>query len=129
MSRLCLDTIRRANVSRLARWHGEVDWSLADWSNAMCGEAGEAANVVKKLRRLETGLADQQLYAGDSGHVMEREALLAKLADEIADVLLYLDLLAHAAGVDLAWATAAKFNRVSEAQGFPERILLMGPSA
>jgi hypothetical protein len=29
---------------------------LADWSNAMCGEAGEAANVVKKIRWIETGL-------------------------------------------------------------------------
>jgi hypothetical protein len=34
--------VREQNVSRLARWHGDDnDWSLADWSNAMCGEAGE----------------------------------------------------------------------------------------
>jgi hypothetical protein len=26
-----------------------------DWSNAICGEAGEVANVVKRMRRIETG--------------------------------------------------------------------------
>lgn len=43
------------NRRRCERWHPGFPhdpggWSGADWSNAMCGEAGEAANVVKKLR-------------------------------------------------------------------------------
>lgn len=47
---------------------------------------------------------------------------MTKLADELADVVLYADLLAQKAGIELAGAIRAKFNRVSEAQGFPERI-------
>jgi hypothetical protein len=45
------EALRTRNVSRLARWHDpdSEPWTGADWSNAMCGEAGEAANVVKKL--------------------------------------------------------------------------------
>ena len=41
------------NRKRCRRWHGgdSEGWTGSDWSNAMCGEAGEAANVVKKLRR------------------------------------------------------------------------------
>lgn len=71
-----------ANRARCKRWHQDADdWSGADWSNAMCGEAGEAANVVKKLRRNETGTAGYtwdtvpigHLVPG-SGYVIEKQA-------------------------------------------------------
>ena len=115
---LDLADLRAANVSRKARWHGEDDdWTIADWSNAMCGEAGEAANIVKKIRRVETGLHGRQLY-----NTPDEATLHDKLAAECADVLCYLDLLAEKAGIDLAAAVIAKFNLVSEAQEFPERI-------
>lgn len=130
---LDLAELREQNVSRLQRWHGDDDgWTLADWSNAMCGEAGEAANVVKKIRRTDSALWDQQKYPGDgaSAHAKladlpadeARAALTLNLAAELADIVCYADLLAHQAGVDLAAAIVAKFNRVSQAQGFPERI-------
>lgn len=129
-----LTYMRAQNVSRLARWHGDDDdWNLADWSNAMCGEAGEAANVVKKMRRTESELWARQLYPGDSGHPVAdapapqaRELLRAQLANELADVVTYCDLLAHHAGINLSEAIARKFNRVSEAQGFPERLPEIG---
>ena len=58
MSGLTLATFSAVNRKRSAHWHADGEpWSGADWSNAMCGEAVEAANVVKKLRRHETGLA------------------------------------------------------------------------
>jgi NTP pyrophosphatase (non-canonical NTP hydrolase) len=106
------------NGARCARWHpgfpDDDTWSLADWSNAMCGEAGEAANVVKKLRRVEDGLI---------GKLDRPEPeLLAALAAELADVFCYLDLLATKAGIDLPAAIVRKFNEVSERQGFPERL-------
>lgn len=108
---------RRTNVARCRRWHpGFPDdaWTGADWSNAMCGEAGEAANVVKKLRRAELG---------HPGAVdPDRGRLLDQLADEIGDVFAYLDLLAAHYGIDLAAAAARKFNRISEREGFPERM-------
>lgn len=104
--RVDLGELRRQNVSRLERWHGDDDgWTLADWSNAMCGEAGEAANVVKKIRRTESVLWDKQKYPGDgaSAHAKladlsasdARAALIENLANELADVVCYADLLAH----------------------------------
>jgi NTP pyrophosphatase (non-canonical NTP hydrolase) len=46
------------------------------------------------------------------------------LADELGDVLAYADLLAQHYGIELRRAVAVKFNRVSEREGFPERIEL-----
>lgn len=113
---LNLARLRDVNVSRKQRWHGDADeWSGADWSNAMCGEAGEAANVVKKLRRHETG-------TGTSYNTPGVGELMAALAEELADVITYADLLAAYYGIDLAAAVIAKFDHVSEAQGFPERL-------
>lgn len=116
--RLTFDRVTEMNASRARRWHpgfpNDDTWNLADWSNAMCGEAGEAANVVKKLRRYEDGLKGELDPTEDELRVM--------LADELADVYCYLDLLATKAGVDLPAAICAKFNQVSERQGFPERL-------
>jgi hypothetical protein len=129
--RLDFMDLRYANATRLRRWHGDDDdWTLADWSNAMCGEAGEAANIVKKIRRTDSALWAAQKYPGDSvgpdlGALAADDAraiLIGKLADGLADVICSADLLAHNAGIDLAAAVIAKFNRVSRAQDFPERL-------
>lgn len=110
------EDLRVVNAARKDRWHGDADeWSGADWSNAMCGEAGEAANVVKKLRRHET-------RTGTAYNTPPVEALMPALAEELADVVIYADLLAHKYGIDLGAALVAKFNRVSAEQGFPERL-------
>lgn len=116
-----LKELMAANKSRLRRWHGDSpnDWTGADWSNAMCGEAGEAANIVKKLRRHETQL-------GTGYNTPDVEELLPKLAREIADVIVYADLLAQHYGIDLSRAVALKFNEVSEKNGFPERLEVPG---
>lgn len=113
---LTFTALRAANVPRCERWHtGADDWTAADWSNAMCGEAGEAANVVKKLRRHET-------HIGALANTPPPAELVGMLADELADVVAYVDLLAHYYGIDLSRAVADKFNRVSERNGFPERL-------
>lgn len=119
-SRLRFSELRTANVTRCKRWHpgfGEPgdEWTGADWSNAMCGEAGETANVVKKIRRVEVGAAP----GPDDPPAIE---LRRMLADELADVVTYADLLAAHYGIDLAGAIIRKFNRVSERQGFPDRL-------
>ena len=112
---LTLREIAAVNRARCARWHTDADaWTGADWSNALCGEAGELANVVKKLRRIETRTAQQ----GDPDEASLRDML----RDEIADVYLYLDLLAAYYGMTLDACIPRKFNRVSERQGFPERL-------
>ncbi len=120
--RLDFDTVSATNRARCERWHpgypgpDASGWNGADWSNAMQGEAGEAGNVVKKLRREECGLRGV-LDAPTPG-------LLLKLADEIADTFLYLDLLATYYRIDMPTAIVRKFNAVSELQGFPERLAM-----
>lgn len=112
------------NRARCDRWHHEDEyepWSGSDWACAMCGEAGEAANIVKKLRRHETRRAmgpsmSLEHPAGD------RDRLLYKLGEELADTILYADLLAAHYGINLPAALINKFNIVSERQGFPERL-------
>lgn len=46
------------NAKRGRKWHhGDLNrWTYLEWAGAMCGEAGEAANYAKKMRRLEQGL-------------------------------------------------------------------------
>lgn len=132
MSGLTFADLSAANRARCQRWHpgfpDDETWTGADWSNALGGEAGELAeaalvvvayagkvqNTVKKIRRYEMGTntdVDKPL-----------EELLADLDAEMADVGCYLDLLATKYGRDLAGAIVAKFNAVSERQGFPDRL-------
>jgi hypothetical protein len=109
--------VSTTNRARCERWHpGFPDdgWTGADWSNAMQGEAGETGNIVKKLRRIEFGLTQA---AGDT-----HQDLLTKLAVEIGDTFVYLDLLAQHYGLTLADCVVATFNRISHREGFPERL-------
>ena len=114
-------TVQALNRIRCDRWHPPTDddWTLGDWSNAFMGEAGELANVVKKLRRHASGAA--QAYNTPSV-----QALRDSFAEEVADVRLYLDLLCWKAGVDdaaLDEALIAKFDRVSIAQGWTDLVI------
>jgi hypothetical protein len=66
-----LTHVQEMSVSRANRWHGGDfrQWSGLEWAGAMCGEAGEAANVAKKLRRVELeidGNAASRATAGSS---------------------------------------------------------------
>lgn len=109
------DQITKINKVRAQRWHNGPligDWNLADWSNALNGEAGELANIIKKIRRVECGFAE------DDPNI----DFYQMAAEEIADVFLYLDLLATAMKIDLPTAIVDKFNKVSEREGFPERL-------
>lgn len=121
---LTFEQLRTVNGQRVERWHPGFphdDWTGADWSNAVCGEAGEMANVVKKLRRRELGMADA---VGIPVAELRRS-----LAIEIGDTLVYLDLLAQFYGLRLEDCTVMTFNRVSEREGFPERLPVEGTGA
>lgn len=109
--------VSKVNKERCSRWHGNDSepWTAADWSNAMNGEAGEVANAVKKLRRLQTRVASNN----NPGSLAE---ILAEIKKEIGDTYLYLDLLAQHLGIDMESAIRDTFNRVSEREGFPERL-------
>lgn len=114
--------IQRVSVQRSEGWHrgGLTEWSALEWAGAMAGEAGEAANVAKKIRRIELDVKRRDTEG-------DLEELRRKLGEECADTLLYLVLLAARCGIDLAAATVAKFNATSAEYRFPERLALAPP--
>ncbi len=108
MSELDFTTLRTANRLRQLERNPAVGikiWTLRDWVLALIGEAGELCNIVKKLQRIDI----------DDPATHEREApyLLGEMADELGDVVIYADLLAERAGIDLGAAVARKFNQNS----------------
>lgn len=110
--------LRGVNVRRCVNGFGHTleSWSPAEWTNAMCGEAGEAANVAKKMLRHRDNVA------GNTGDDRDLAALREKLASELADVVIYADLCAASQGIDLAAAVRDTFNRKSEQIGAKERL-------
>jgi len=116
---LTFQALRQANLARQKFWGydtGFGDWSLSDWAVATAGELGEACNIIKKMNRARDGLVGNTESDGD---------LQAALADELADTIIYLDILAARAGIDLGDAVIAKFNLVSERLGFPCHVRLV----
>jgi NTP pyrophosphatase (non-canonical NTP hydrolase) len=110
---ITFDMFRSANVARCLKWHpqGINSWSSADWLTAITGELGELASLIKMRNRERDGLPGNKFSPSDK-----------QIADEIADVLTYLDLLSASLGIDLGEAAVNKFNEVSERVGFPDRI-------
>ncbi len=105
---LSFDELRAANTARCEQvYHPLNDWSVTDWACAMAGEAGEACNVAKKIRRRETGTR----APNDPNTLEECHALLAA---ELADTVIYCDLLAARLDINLGNAIRKKFNRTSE---------------
>lgn len=115
---LTFNAFRAANVARCLKWHPEgIDsWSPSDWMTAVVGETGELASLLKMRNRERDGLPGNKFSPTQK-----------QIADELADVLTYLDLLAEVLGVDLGAAAVLKFNEVSERVGFPDRITLAAP--
>lgn len=110
-------TLRVANKARLPQFknakgepaHTEPDgsdWGLGDWVTAVTGELGEAANIIKKVKRGDLSLEEAR----------------QSLADEFADIVTYLDILAMQLDIDLGEATMEKFNKVSKRVGSSIKI-------
>jgi len=126
MSQLDFDTLRKANEARLPLFknkHGNLahsksdgsDWSPAQWLQAVVGELGEYANFRKKYER------------GD----ITKEEFSVEAEKELADVIIYLDLLAKQLGIDLGQAVTDKFNEVSRRVGvdvwLAQQLFIDGP--
>lgn len=117
------DYLRTVNATRCERWHPgfpnelikDEEWNIAEWTNAMQGEAGEAGNIAKKIRRLDCNRVGRKSEE-------DRDELIERLAEEVADTVIYADLVLAKIGVDLWSAIVKKFNKTSEEYGFPERL-------
>lgn len=116
---LDVSEVQATSDRRAKRWHGEEDWSALEWAGAMCGEAGEAANAAKKLKRLEVGMMNIDKAAMSPETV---EQLKVHVAKEAADTILYALLLISKVGKSAEVTLREVFNQKSVEYGFPERI-------
>jgi hypothetical protein len=98
---------------------GLEEWNEAEWTNALAGEAGEACNAAKKLRRIVCGIRQR---GGDSGVPANLEEARRKMAKELGDAQAYLSLAAQRIGWTTEQCARLAFNQISEREGFPERI-------
>lgn len=137
MPDLSFGTLRHANLTRLPQFknrkgepaHSEADgsdWLLSAWSNAASGEFGETAEALLDFM-LFTKIAQHLGKGADHIKKIERgdvtiEDRRKALADELADVITYVDILAYRAGINLGEATADKWNEVSARVGCDLRL-------
>lgn|SRR5574340_1520407 len=109
---LDFDKLRLVNSTRCEKiFHPITEWSPTDWACAFAGEAGEACNKVKKLRRLDT---NTYIKKPNMAYLATQNHLIEDIAKEIADTIIYADLLAARLGINLGEAIRKKFNEVSD---------------
>lgn len=106
---LSLYDLRYANQERQREWDPSNKITLSYRGNELAGEVGEACNVIKKLERERLGIKGSR-------------DTLEHLAEEVADVIICVDLVCAAAGIDLSKAVLEKFNATSIKMGLKTRL-------
>lgn len=106
---LTFNQLRAANVERAKEWDPEDKLSRLFYAVALAGEVGEACNAVKKMEREEAQVAGSRTS-------------LSELGKELADIVIYADILARKAGINLGQAVQDKFNETSRKYGMKTRI-------
>jgi hypothetical protein len=108
-------TLRRVNVARCTAPdgfnHQLSDWSVLEWGGAVGGECGEAQNIAKKLLRIRGRTKGNR--PGETEMVLKQ-----KLAQEMADAVIYIDLWAASEGISLFEAIRKAFNDKSREIGY-----------
>lgn len=124
MSDLSLRQIIEQSATRAARWHADSDpWSILEWAGAMAGEAGEACNAAKKLKRLLSQMKNLDKRKLFSPAVAQSVPIYKQeVAKEVADTILYGICVANALEIDLIPVLVYVFNEKSIEYDFPERI-------
>jgi NTP pyrophosphatase (non-canonical NTP hydrolase) len=92
--------LRAANVRRDEVWNPSSLLSLSFRGNELAGEIGEACNILKKIERERLGLVGSK-------------ATPEMLAEELADGVICLDLIAMEFAIDLEESIRRKFNKTS----------------
>jgi NTP pyrophosphatase (non-canonical NTP hydrolase) len=99
-----LDILRDANSKRRQEFRPERATSLPEWGNALAGEVGELCNLIHHK------------------FVQGRDVNRYALGSEVADVLIYLDLLAADLGLNISEEVTRKFNETSRKNGLATEI-------
>lgn len=107
---LSFKALRHANVERNKEWNtGTAPVSLTFRGCELAGEAGEAANKLKKLERERLGIKGSRTSINDVGL-------------ELADTVICADLVAMDLGIDLGDYVQVAFNAKSGEHGFKTLI-------
>jgi len=101
--------LRDANYDRQQLWDIKNELSLAFRGNELAGEVGEACNIIKKLERERLGIKGSR-------------STKKELADELADVIICVDLICMHLDINLAEAVKNKFNATSDKMGFGVKL-------
>lgn len=104
-----LATLRQANAQRMKEWDPTNTITLAYKGNELAGEVGEACNIIKKLERERLGLRGSR-------------ATKHQLAEELADIIICVDLIAMQLDIALDYAVEQKFNATSDKYKLRTRI-------
>lgn len=116
---MTFDELRNANVARCEDvFHQLNDWSASDWGVALTGEAGEMSEalVVAVLGLQTVGMSGRVANAVKKFNRCDDTTMngIEAIAKELADMIIYADLLAARLGINLEKAIKEKFNEVSE---------------
>lgn len=118
---MTFENLRSSNKERCTTmFHPINEWSITDWACAMGGEAGEVLNKIKKLRRLHKNNPTQKELA----KVKNIDMLLEGIGEEIADTVIYADLLCQRLGLDMETLVSNKFNKDSKEMNCYDRFRL-----
>lgn len=119
-----LDYFSLMNLKRCTQGfnHQLQDWSVAEWTNAVAGEAGEACNLAKKLLRHR----DSQV-GNTKAEDKDESSLRLRCARELADSIVYADLTIQRLGFKTQDVLRDTFNAKSVELGSPI-ILTEDPS-
>ncbi|MGS4884599.1 MazG-like family protein [Roseibium sp. MB-4] len=101
--------LREANITRQKEWPGNDQADIAFRGLEVAGEFGEVAEALKKYLRGTRGIKGST-------------ADLQDVANEMADAIIALDLLADQMGIDLGAAVTLKFNATSKKYGLETRL-------
>ena len=104
-----LQELRDANEKRHIEWANGADIPLSFRGLELAGEAGEVCNELKKIERTRRGMVGGKVGTQD-------------VQEELADVLVCVDLIAMDLGIDLGEALRAKFNKTSEKYGLVTKL-------
>ena len=83
-----------------------MKWEITEWTNAMAGEAGEACNLTKKVRRGDFNLGSEIEVKG------EKMTVQKAILKELADVICYASILMSVLGADIEEEVNHKFHEV-----------------
>jgi NTP pyrophosphatase (non-canonical NTP hydrolase) len=116
-------TTRTIEIGRLHQCSSRA-LAILYQTNALAGEAGELANIGKKIVRDELltkeEQAENEAKAIEQGYMNLCDKRTREAAKELADILSYAALCAEVLGVRLSHETVEKFNSLSAKNSNPE---------